>query len=215
MFIELIDRLRCVNDHALDWLVASTGELHGRDVTRGILGCPSCKAQFPIARGIVDFARGSAPTPSASPITGVTNEETQRLAALLDLASPGGMVVLTGGWSALAPALAIVADGVQMLAINPVDGLASGDGVSLATAPAGVMPLRPGMARGVALDEAHGPAAAAAVEALAATGRLLAPATLPLPAGVTELARDARHWVAERDAAPLGMTPIARARPRG
>ncbi|MDQ6831152.1 MAG: hypothetical protein M3081_19995 [Gemmatimonadota bacterium] len=215
MFIELIDRLRCVHEHALDWLVASTGELHGRDVTRGILGCPTCRAQYPIVRGIVDFARGSAPAPSTSPMTGTAEEEAMRVAALLDLSTPGGVVVLTGGWSALAPALAVVADGVQMLAINPVDGVASGDGVSIATAPAGVMPLRPGVARGIALDEAHVAAASQSVEALAASGRLLAPASMPVPAGVTELARDARLWVAERDAAPVGMTPIVRARPRG
>jgi hypothetical protein len=33
-------------------------------------------------------------------------------------------------------------------------------------------------------------------------GRVVAPAEVPLPDGVRELARDGRHWVGERQAVP-------------
>ncbi|MDE3054540.1 MAG: hypothetical protein KGJ70_11690, partial [Gemmatimonadota bacterium] len=51
-----------------------------------------------------------------------------------------------------------------------------------------------------------------AVETLRPGGRLVAPARLPVPAGVTELARDEAVWVAERDAGAGGLVPLARGR---
>ena len=46
---------------------------------------------------------------------------------------------------------------------------------------------------------------------LAPGGRLVAPADAPVPNGVTELARDERQWVAERDAVPA-LAELRRAR---
>jgi hypothetical protein len=45
-------------------------------------------------------------------------------------------------------------------------------------------------------------------------GRLVAPAAAPVPAGDTELVRDALLWVAERDAAPPASRPITLERRR-
>jgi hypothetical protein len=61
---------------------------------------------------------------------------------------------------------------------------------------AGAFPSLPGRCAVVALDvrTADEVRLAAAVRALAPRGRLLAPATAPLPDGVRELARDATHW---------------------
>ncbi|MDF1505354.1 hypothetical protein, partial [Roseisolibacter sp. H3M3-2] len=53
---------------------------------------------------------------------------------------------------------------------------------------------------------------AAALRAPRHRGRLVAPAAAPLPDGVTELARDDAHWVAERDAVVASdVVPLRRA----
>ncbi|MEP6690152.1 MAG: hypothetical protein ABJD07_03290 [Gemmatimonadaceae bacterium] len=198
MFIELVDRLRCPREHAPDWLVAAPLEMRGRDIVRGVLGCPTCRTEYRVERGVAELAgerpRSTPVVPAHAGADGV-----MRLAALLNLASPGGFVALTGAWSALAPALAIVVEGVHVLAIDPVAGVPGGDGVSLATAPPSVVPLRAATARGIALDDAHAALLHSAVAALAPGGRLIAPVSLPVPPGVTELARDEAVWVAERD----------------
>ena len=48
------------------------------------------------------------------------------------------------------------------------------------------------------------------VAALATRGRLVAPATAPVPIAIRELARDATEWVGEREATPVTV-PLARA----
>ena len=60
MFIELIDQLRCINEHPDTWLVASFQTVSNRFVLEGSLGCPSCSAQYPIHEGIADFSAGLA-----------------------------------------------------------------------------------------------------------------------------------------------------------
>ena len=78
------------------------------------------------------------------------------------------------------------------------------DGISGLTTPAGpALPLAAGSARGVAVDDEIQPERLqSALEVLTAGGRIVAPIALPIPSGVTELARDDRHWVAERMPAP-------------
>jgi hypothetical protein len=135
-----------------------------------------------------------------------------RAAALLALTSAGGIVALAGAWDAAVDALLGVAD-VRVLVVEPAHAYAPREGVG---AVAGAwLPVAPGSLRGVALD---GPTAAperlaAAVAALRPGGRLVAPAHAPVPDGVRELARDLRHWVAERDAPAGAVVPLRRARP--
>jgi hypothetical protein len=82
--------------------------------------------------------------------------------------------------------------------------------ISVVVAP-GRVPVAAGSLRGVALDERNAGAvlAADAVRALRAGGRLVAPASSPLPDGVGELARDDTVWVAERREAPR-LVPLGR-----
>src|SRR5438445_7931838 len=57
--IELTEMLRCPEAHEEAFLVMSTGEMVGRMVRSGILGCPVCRREYPIVRGMVQFsARG-------------------------------------------------------------------------------------------------------------------------------------------------------------
>src|SRR5687768_17696390 len=89
MFIELVESLRCPRPHELTWLVASTLEMAGRDIRRGLLGCPSCSARYPIRDGVVDFQTrdGTTPIPDSTPLAepGGDPELAMRVAALLDL----------------------------------------------------------------------------------------------------------------------------------
>jgi uncharacterized protein YbaR (Trm112 family) len=211
VFIELVDSLRCVRDHELTWLVAAADEMRGRDIVRGMLGCPVCRVEYPIVDGVADF--GEPPRVRAAPASASdAGALALRAAALLDLTSPGGFAVLAGEWSVAAPTVADIVDGVHILALDPVPGLASGGQLSLATAAADV-PIRPLTSRGIALDGAHVTPRhlAAAVAALRPRARLVVPTSVPVPDGIALLARDERHWVGEKEPAPGPVVQLVRA----
>jgi hypothetical protein len=216
MHLDLIDALRCVRPHEDTWLVAAAAEITGRRLVRGTLGCPVCHAEYPVRDGVAFFDPAlpdAAPADAAPahPAARADEDEVMRLAALLALTAPGGTIVLGGAWDACAEALLDLVETRALLAeparrpslrdeLGPVRGAA-------------VVPLAGGAARGVALDSATATPArlASAVHVLRAGGRLVAPVDAPLPSGVRELARDARHWVAEREGAPGPLVSLRRA----
>lgn len=215
MFIELIDALRCIRAHEDSWLVGAFDEMRGRDVVTGTLGCPVCGASYPIVDGVARFG-AATPVPLEGLVVHDTPEDALLLGALLDLTGGGGLVVLAGEWGAAAPALAKLLDEVQLLLVNPSsDALRAAEpsGASALIAPHAI-PLASGTSRGVALGSATSspPMLASAVRSLAIDGRLVAPATAPLPDGVTILARDEMRWVAERPASSGPLLPLRRAR---
>ena len=211
MFSELVESLRCVRSHEPTGLVAVSFETVERDIVRGSLGCPSCRAEYPIVGAVADLRDGAEGPPLPPAKTRPETELAIRAGAFLGLEDPGGVVVLAGAWSAAAPELAGMAEGVKLLALDAAPGIASGAGVSLART-AGAVPVRAGSARGIALDGAHAGERylASAVNALAPRGRLVAPASCAVPGGMKELARDARDWVAERLPAAT-VVPLTRA----
>jgi hypothetical protein len=213
MFIELVESLRCPRPHEFTWLVASTLEMAGRDIRRGLLGCPSCSARYPIREGVVDFQTrdGTTPIPDSTPLADPSGdpELAMRVAALFDLTSPGGFIVLAGEWAHAAPALRALVEGVEVLVLNGTVALTSGNGISLARTD-GSIPIRPGVARGLALDERHAVHVRAAARALRQYGRLVAPVTASLPADLEELARDGRDWVATKRVETAEGVPLRR-----
>ena len=160
MHIELTEMLRCPEPHELGVLVLSTGEMVGRMVRSGIVGCPACKKEYPITNGIVDFrGRGtgeggqvnqsadeprSTLLPSRVPLPQVS----QTLQALLDLSGPGGFVVLLGSAARYAVGLAALMGGIHFVGVDPPADVEESLVLSLLRAP-GMIPLRPAMARGV------------------------------------------------------------------
>ncbi|MDF1506359.1 hypothetical protein, partial [Roseisolibacter sp. H3M3-2] len=104
MYLDLIDTLRCPRPHPPTWLVAAALEVRGRVMVRGTLGCPVCRAEFAIDDGVAVFdADGPAPAPA---LGGPPEELAMRLAALLGLTEPGGIVAVGGAWEpALEPLL--------------------------------------------------------------------------------------------------------------
>ncbi len=213
MFIELVGSLRCVHEHALSWLVASAYRMEDRDIVSGELGCHICGARYPVENGVADFRElgaesaasrehppGPPPHP-ASPYGADPDDLALRTAALLELTSPGGVVVLAGQWSAAAERLAAgdVVERVHVLALDPTVDLRSGNGISIALT-SGRPPLRPVPVRGIALDARHSDPSyvASAAESLLPGARLLAPLSAPLPPGLSELTRDDHFRLAEK-----------------
>ena len=218
MFIELVGSLRCVHEHQLSWLVASAYRMEDRYIVSGELGCHVCGARYPIENGVADFRelgseratspeRPPGPPPPRDPrYQSDPTDLALRVAALLDLTSPGGVVLLAGQWSAAAPPLAAgeIAERIQLLALDPVTDLASGNGISIART-GRRLPVRPATVRGIALDESHSDPdyVASAAQALRPGARLLAPLSAPLPPGLAELARDDRFWLASKGRAEV------------
>lgn len=201
MFIEFVESLRCPVPHEESWLVAAADRMRGRTVVGGLLGCPLCGARYAIRDGVTYLGAPESPSPRdpAPPAPG--GDDLLRAAALLALVEPGGTAVLVGEWGRMGVGLRALAE-VHLLLVNPPFEATSEEGVSVMRT-GGTLPLAAGSVRGVALDvaAAHNAAMlAGAVDALRTRGRLLAPVAAALPAGVRELARDEREWVAERDA---------------
>ena len=214
MFIELVDSLRCPHAHEESWLVLGAGRMEGRDVMEGVLGCPVCRAQYGITDGVADLRTGdraAVAPPAAEAAPAGEAEQAMRLAAFLNLAGGTGFAVLFGEWTRYAAGVQALAD-THLLLANPVPGVRIGGGTSGVLVDR-VLPVAGGSARGLAIDAETGAAApflAAAVGSVQAGGRVVAPAAVPLPEGLTELARDATTWVAERDAAPSGLVSLSR-----
>jgi hypothetical protein len=187
-----------------------------RDIVSGELGCHICGARYPVENGVADFralgsdavasperAPGAPGNPDlpALPYGADPTELALRAAALLEITSPGGVVVLAGQWSAAAEPLAFgdISERVHILALDPVTDLESGNGISIALS-GRRPPLRPATVRGMALDESHADPdyVASAAEALRPGARLLAPLSSPLPPGLAELTRDDRFRLASK-----------------
>jgi uncharacterized protein YbaR (Trm112 family) len=204
MFIELVDALRCPNAHEESWLVASATRMEARHIVDGTLGCPVCATEYPIRQGVVDFRRGPG-QPIADSLA-VDDELPMRIAALLDLTDANGFVVLCGSWGAAANMLATVVE-LPIVLADPPESVTGAPGISVIRCD-GPLPLAPGTARAMALDAAGSERTASAIRATRTKGRVLADAALPLPAGVTELARDDRMWVGEREPAPSPLITL-------
>jgi hypothetical protein len=211
VFIELVDDLRCPRPHEETWLVASADRTEGRDIIEGTLGCPICRAEYRIHEGVVWFTdqglRAVTAKGSGQP---VDPELAMRLAAFLDLTDVQGFALLAGSWGPAAPLLRPIVP-TPFVLLNPRPAVEAGNGISILEIAAGI-PLADATCRGVALDAAHADAGDldAAIRVLRPGGRLVAPASTPTPPGITELARDERLWVAEREAAPPKLVALRR-----
>ena len=59
MLLELTEILRCPADHEESYVVCVTYAVDGSRVIRGVIGCPVCRAEYPIVDGVADL-RGPA-----------------------------------------------------------------------------------------------------------------------------------------------------------
>ena len=120
MHIELTEMLRCPERHEEGYLVMSTGEMLGRMVRSGTLGCPICQREFPIVKGIAHFSgKGERETGNVEDDRATIDAAT--LQALLDLSGPGGYVLLLGSAARHAVGLAALIGGVHFVGVNAPD----------------------------------------------------------------------------------------------
>jgi len=199
MFIEIVDALRCPVPHEESWLVASATRMEARHIVDGLLGCPVCHAEYPVKHGVADFRREPTLPLRAEPDPLLRGDATtaMHLAAFLGLSDATGFVVLLDEWGAQASALREMVETPIML-VDPPAGREGEPGISVVLSD-GIPPLASGAARATAIGQSNAERVAAAVRLTRAGGRLVAPATLPLPDGVREIARDDALWVGEKE----------------
>ena len=202
MHIELTEMLRCPESHREDVMVLSTGEMMGRMVRFGIVGCTVCRKEFLIANGIVDFTgtgqggAGSGPPRPPSPLPG----DPQALQALLELSGPGGFVTLLGDAARYAVGLANLMAGIHFIGINAPPDVQELPVLSLLRTRS-VIPLRQSIARGVVVggDLATSPWLVEAHRVLLRGRRFVALHEHPeLPIGLEKLAVAKGLWVGEK-----------------
>jgi uncharacterized protein YbaR (Trm112 family) len=199
MFIELVDALRCPVPHEDSWLVASATRMEARHIVDGLLGCPVCRAEYPVRKGVADFRREPTSPLEAPPDPFLRGDATtaMSLAAFLGLSDAHGFVVLLDEWGAQASALRELVE-TPLLLVDPPPGREGEPGISVVLSD-GVPPLAPGAARATAIGRATAERAAAGVRVTRSGGRLIGPASLALPDGVREIARDDELWVGEKE----------------
>jgi uncharacterized protein YbaR (Trm112 family) len=200
MFVELLDKLRCPHDHEDNPLVATTAVTFERYIVEGTLGCSVCLAEYRVHKGVMDM-EGDFPAPSLPPDV-LSEEETVRRAALLGLDERGGLylVDLIGRHSI--PSHVELSPDSKFVAMSVI-GRQEHAVMSICGRP-DALPFAVGSMRGIAFDIDVKPTLLlSAVKVLAPGGRLVAPASTPVPWGVDLLAQDDRGWVAERVAIPV------------
>ena len=202
MHIELTEMLRCPEGHREEFLVLSTGEMSGRMVLSGLVGCPVCHKEYEMVNGIVTFGGSGAPGTTRARAGGdaalggarardaTTTPDAATLQALLDLGGPGGIVVLLGDAARQAEGLASLMAGIHFVGINAPADMEELPVLSLLRCESSV-PLKGSMARGVVIgsDVANAPWLEEGVRVLLRGSRyvLLGEGT-DLPPGVTRLA---------------------------
>ncbi|OLE60191.1 MAG: hypothetical protein AUG10_06920 [Gemmatimonadetes bacterium 13_1_20CM_2_70_10] len=189
--------LRCPEPHREEFLVLSTGEMLGRMVRAGVVGCPVCQKEYEIAAGVVYFGgrgKGDGAAATREPTT-----DAQTLQALLDLGGPGGYVVLLGSAARHAVGLAAVMGGIHFIGVNPPPGLEELPVLSLLVCER-TIPLRDAMARGVVVgNESSGAAWLAESRRVLLPGRrLVIENETARPDGVTQLATGQGLFVGEK-----------------
>lgn len=197
MFIELVEYLRCPATHDETYVVLVLEESVGRDVKRGSVGCPVCRAEYPIVDGIVEF-NGDESRDATVHIGDAVAEPTV-VQALLGLASPGGYVVLVGSATRLARPLAEELPGVHFVGVNPPPDVESSPLMSPLRA-SRLIPMRTATVRGVVVgtEHARSPWLEQGVRVLLNGQRLVVQLEVDDVPGMERLATGQGLWVGEK-----------------
>src|SRR5436309_13436317 len=117
--------LRCPEAHEEAFLVLSTGEMVGRMVRSGLLGCPACQREYPIVQGVAHFSAsgtggGHTPRPTNAIAAGAPprSPDAQTLQALLELSGPEGYMAPAGSAARHAVGLAAQSGGIHFGVAN-------------------------------------------------------------------------------------------------
>jgi uncharacterized protein YbaR (Trm112 family) len=217
VFLEVTEILRCPRVHDESFVVCVAYAMDGRQVARGVIGCPVCQEEFPITDGVARFdapAAGEGPGPGQAAATtdgpqpGLPGTErrsaaapltAEATAAFLALEGRGGYVLLAGSAARLARDLAALVPGVHLLCVNaPLEAERVPECSYVASL--GGFPIKSAQVRGVVLgaDCVAEPWLAEGVRVLLHGLRLVAEDERASPAGIVELARGAGVLVGEK-----------------
>lgn len=202
MHIELTEMLRCPENHREEILVLSTGEIRDRMVRSGLMGCPVCHKEYPIARGIVNFRRSKERVLKDAyvPPSPLPSADASKLQALLELSGPGGYVVLVGSAVRHAATLGTLMTGIHFVGVNAPAEMEEQPVLSLLYANEQI-PMRSAIARGVVVgaDLATSPWLVEAHRVLLRGRRFVVENEEPeLPIGLQKLAAEGGLWVGEK-----------------
>ena len=204
MFIELLDGLRCVNDHPQIPLVTAITKRDDRFVVEATIGCPTCRREYPIRRGTAWF--GSAAQDDVTPSQAGPDDDdgATRIGAFLAV-SDGITIALVGGWAVHARALSEMA-GLRAFAMNPQRAIVESERVGVVHSD-NRLPFTDGSLRGVAIDESGWSIREMelASRALSSGGRMVAPASVAVPGDIEEIARDESVWIGEKRGALVAL----------
>ena len=204
MFIELIDALRCTSDHPSICLVAAITLREDRQVIEGTLGCPTCRRECAIHRGIALFGTAPPGVSTTSQVEPSEQEGAMRIGAFLAV-SEGITIALVGEWARYAPAVADLA-GLRVFAINPRATVLESERVGVLYSD-NALPFKAGSLRGFAVDAsgwADGDIRVATL-ALSPGGRMVAPAMVAVPDDIEEIAHVDLLWVGEKRGALVAL----------
>jgi len=148
MYILLTDLLTCPRCGPEFGLIVLSDRMENRRVVAGRLGCANCREMYPVENGVADL-RLAAGEPDGAPAA--DPDAALRLAALMGLAEVRGTVLVAGPGAELAPSVAALVEGVEVVAFTAgVPGGPMAEGVSrVAGGPR--LPFRAGLLRGAAL----------------------------------------------------------------
>jgi hypothetical protein len=202
MRLDLAERLRCPRPHATTPLVVVASQVVERDLQRGVAGCPVCRYEARFEEGDL---LGGAGESLARRTTHIIDERDpdadalDRLVALLAIDDASGAVLLTGRYGSFAATLA-ARTGVRVVVDGSRGSRSPEDPVCAVLGFEESIPFSDGTFHAAALGADSPPELTAEVARVVMSGgRVLGTAALPLPAGLRELARDEREWVAVRE----------------
>ncbi|HEY2825075.1 MAG TPA: hypothetical protein VGI83_05975 [Gemmatimonadales bacterium] len=196
MHIELTEMLRCPEGHDDAFLVLATAVMKSRHVYSGMLGCPVCRHEIPVVNGVANFGALSADRTGRADSAGATAAQLQ---TLLGLSNAGGAVVLVGSAAKVAKDLGDLLGGTHVIGVNPPDGIAVSERVSLVAWGEGI-PLRRNMARGVVLgaEVAHEPWLAESARVVLKGLRVVVLGGATAVPGLQLMAKSPEAWVGQR-----------------
>lgn len=177
MHLSLSDLVTCPRCGPSHGLVLLPTTVRDRRVESGALGCPNCRERYAITAGVADLrgaASGAAVTEESGPGAATDEASVLRLAALLGLAEPRGPVALAGPAVAAAEGLAVLIDGVAVVALSGgevVEGSARAPVSWIRSS--GAVPFRDGAFGAVALTGPRAELVAEGLRVVRPTGRLL------------------------------------------
>jgi hypothetical protein len=172
--------------------------MDGRDVVRGGLACPVCRAEYPIVDRVAWFAPPDAVADRTAPLA-ASSLTAEAVGTFLDLQGGGGYLLLVGNATRFGPELAVLLPQSAVVCCCLSSSHPEPGEISILHSP-NVLPVKRHCLRAVVVgsDAALEPWLSAAVGTLLTGLRIIVEDEDAAPAGVVELARGAGVFVGEK-----------------